>query len=115
MNQSPPSVNDAAAGLAATLAYPNAISSQLQRPQEGVCFVIFGASGDLTKRKLIPALYNLACNDLLPKDFSVIGYSVTPMSDDSFREGMRTSVQESKEANSFDPKIWDDFARGLYY
>jgi glucose-6-phosphate 1-dehydrogenase len=85
------------------------------RPEEGVAFVIFGASGDLTKRKLIPALYNLACSDLLPHDFSVIGYSVTPMDDNAFREAMRMAVQECKEANTFDSTRWDKFARGLSY
>ena len=51
----------------------------LQRPEDGCAFVIFGASGDLTKRKLIPALYNLFCQDLLPPGFAAVGFAVTPI------------------------------------
>src|SRR5579884_3392178 len=67
----------------------------LERPEEPCAFVIFGASGDLTGRKLIPALYNLFCQDLLPQGFGVLGYAVTPMDDSSFRDGMRQKVKDS--------------------
>src|SRR5437867_9234294 len=90
-------------------------ASFLHRPDEGSAFIIFGASGDLTRRKLIPALYNLACANLLPPNFSVIGFATTPLDDDSFREEMRKAVQESKEANPFDAKVWNGFAKGLHY
>lgn len=102
-------------GLAATLNYPNVSTPQQQRPDDAISFVIFGASGDLTKRKLIPALYNLACDNLLPNDFSVFGFAVTPMDDDTFRESMRQNVQQSQEANPYDSKTWDKFAKGLHY
>ena len=82
---------------------------------EPVTFVIFGASGDLTHRKLIPALYNLACEDMLPADFTVIGFAFTPMDDDAFREAMRVAVCECGEANPFDAKIWDSFAKKMHY
>src|SRR5579871_4563485 len=95
--------------------YPASAAAMMQRPEEAISFIIFGASGDLTHRKLIPALYNLACDNLLPKDFTVFGFAVTPMSDDSFREEMRKAVQESKEANPFNVAIWDGFAPGLHY
>ncbi len=90
-------------------------STLSRKLEDGISFVIFGASGDLTRRKLIPALYNLACGGLLPAKFSVFGFAVTPMDDDSFREQMRAGVQESKEAKPFDPKVWDAFAAGLHY
>jgi glucose-6-phosphate 1-dehydrogenase len=90
-------------------------SSLLQRPDEASSFIIFGASGDLTKRKLIPALYNLACQNLLPPSFAVIGFAFDEMDDESFRTMLRKSVIESKEANPFDARVWDEFARGLYY
>ena len=48
--------------------------------------VIFGATGDLTKRKLMPALYRLALDRRLPESFSIVGTSRTPMSDDEFRD-----------------------------
>src|ERR1051326_6386596 len=65
----------------------------LERPEEPCTFVIFAASGDLTARKLIPALYNLACQELLPPDFAVIGYALTSMNDADFREKMRQWVK----------------------
>lgn len=89
--------------------------SGLQRPHETSTFVIFGASGDLTRRKLIPALYNLAVAKLLPEAFHVVGVAVTPMNDDTFREEMCKAVQESKEATTFNQAVWDDFAKGLHY
>jgi glucose-6-phosphate 1-dehydrogenase len=92
-----------------------ALTSLLQRPEEPCSFIIFGASGDLTRRKLIPALYNLACANLLPPDFVVIGFAVSPMDDNSFREQMREAVLNSKEANPFDARVWEEFAKGLYY
>ena len=101
--------------LPATADYPLPSGSVLQRPEEASSFVIFGASGDLTKRKLIPALYNLACADLLPPDFNVIGFASTPMDDNSFREAMHQAVQECKEASAFNPNVWDRFAARLYY
>src|SRR6266480_619660 len=78
-------------------------------------FVIFGASGDLTHRKLIPALYNLACADMLPTEFKVVGFAVTPMDDGSFRKAMRKGVEESKEANPFEAKVWDAFEKNMFY
>jgi glucose-6-phosphate 1-dehydrogenase len=97
------------------LTQPLAPVSPLQRPEQTSTFVIFGASGDLTRRKLIPALYNLACADLLPQGFHVIGFAVTPMDDESFRNSMATAVRESTEADSFEPKVWEAFAANLYY
>ncbi len=95
--------------------FPTSITELLKRPDETNSFIIFGASGDLTKRKLIPALYNLACSDLLPRDFKVIGFALTPMDDASFRANMCQAVKDSHEANPFDAKIWDKFVQGLYY
>src|SRR5581483_8677770 len=87
----------------------------LERPEEPCAFVIFGASGDLTGRKLIPALYNLFCQELLPRGFAVIGYALTPMEDASFRQQMRQKVKDSPEVLAFRPKLWDEFAPALHY
>jgi len=57
-------------------------------------FVIFGASGDLTKRKLIPALFNLRCLGLLPDRFAVIGVAITPGDDDAFRTQLSTDIKQ---------------------
>ena len=62
--------------------------------QAGPCgIIIFGASGDLTYRKLIPALYNLFNRNLLPDDFFVLGCARTPMTDDEFRNKTRESLK----------------------
>jgi glucose-6-phosphate 1-dehydrogenase len=89
--------------------------SIMKRPEEPCSFIIFGASGDLTHRKLIPALYNLACDNLLPPEFQVYGFAITPMNDESFRKDMEEAVRNSKEASPFDPRVWHGFAKRLHY
>lgn len=84
--------------------------------RSGPCaLVIFGANGDLTKRKLIPALYRLAYERRIPANFCIIGNSRTPMSDDQFREKMRESTQKFLENSPFDEDLWTEFAKGLTY
>jgi glucose-6-phosphate 1-dehydrogenase len=87
----------------------------LQRPRQGCAFVIFGASGDLTSRKLIPALYNLSCQDLLPPGFAIIGFAMTPMTDADFRSQMEQSVKRSPDVLAFRQKLWDEFVPALHY
>jgi glucose-6-phosphate 1-dehydrogenase len=77
--------------------------------------VIFGANGDLTKRKLIPALYRLSHDRQLSTGFSVIGVSRTDMSDDVFRENMCKAVQEFLGEGAFDQEVWNSFAQGIFY
>src|SRR5258708_22566952 len=77
--------------------------------------VIFGANGDLTKRKLIPALYRLAYDRRLAAGFAVVGTSRTHMTDDQFREKMRESVEKFSEDTKLDEEVWAAFARGLFY
>jgi glucose-6-phosphate 1-dehydrogenase len=77
--------------------------------------VIFGANGDLTKRKLLPALYRLAFDRRLSAGFAIVGISRTPLSDDAFREKMRESVEQFSEDTKLDNDVWAGFARGLYY
>ncbi|HWF90673.1 MAG TPA: glucose-6-phosphate dehydrogenase [Terriglobales bacterium] len=76
--------------------------------------VIFGAAGDLTKRKLIPALYNLAKADLLAEEFAIIGVAHNPMSNDEFAKKI---VQDIKDyaGKDVDQKICDWFAQRLSY
>jgi glucose-6-phosphate 1-dehydrogenase len=94
---------------------PLPVAPLLRKPEESVAFVIFGASGDLTHRKLIPALYNLAVAGLLPEGFAVVGYAFTPMTEESFRNEMREWVMNSPEASVFRQEVWDRFAEGLHY
>ncbi len=77
--------------------------------------VIFGANGDLTKRKLIPALYRLAYDRRISAGFAVIGISRSPMSDDQFREKMLEAVKEFSEDTEVQDDLWKTFAAGLFY
>jgi len=77
--------------------------------------VIFGANGDLTKRKLLPALYRLAFDRRLSAGFAIVGISRTDMTDDAFREKMEEAVKEFSEDTKFDDDVWGSFASGLYY
>src|SRR5579885_1280246 len=96
---------------------PNPFADPLrfQRQAPECAIVIFGASGDLTKRKLIPALYRLAYDSRLPASFSIVGVSRSPLSDDAFRDAMREAVQNFSEDTAFDPNLWSQFAPNLYY
>lgn len=79
-----------------------------------VTIVIFGASGDLTQRKLIPALYNLYLKARLPDDFRIVGVSRTEFSHVEFREKMQDSTQEFSE-KSYDEENWSQFAEHIFY
>lgn len=80
---------------------------------EPCVIVIFGASGDLTQRKLIPALYDLDRQGRLPPGLAVLGVSRTPMSDDQFREKLQPHAR--KHAAVFDPEKWRSFAQRVCY
>jgi len=84
------------------------------RPGNPCIIVIFGASGDLTKRKLLPALYNLNELQLLPENFAVVGCAVTPGDDDYFRDRATADIKEFA-TRPFDADVWQDFAKRLYY
>ena len=77
-------------------------------------FVIFGASGDLTSRKLIPALYVLAKKNRLPADTRILGVSRTPMSDEQWREKLTATTREFAGAE-FDEPTWRAFATRVFY
>ena len=76
--------------------------------------VIFGAAGDLTRRKLIPALYNLAKAELLSREFAILGIAHTPMSDDEFRKKLSEDIR-NYTGSEIDSDIWEWFTRRLHY
>src|SRR5690242_19709993 len=76
--------------------------------------VIFGATGDLTHRKLLPALYNLAADGELPPAVTVIGFARRPKNDDDFRKEMEDSVKQFSRQTVRD-EIWKSFAQSLFY
>ncbi len=82
---------------------------------ESCIVVIFGASGDLTRRKLIPALYDLACIGCMHPHFEVLGIGRTPMSSEEFRARMRQATASSKDARDFNDERWADFEKRLFY
>jgi glucose-6-phosphate 1-dehydrogenase len=85
-------------------------------PAAGSCLlVIFGGTGDLTRRKLIPALYDLACIGCTNPNFDVLGIGRTPLNDDQFRERMHDGAAHSKDARNFSDENWSDFAKKLHY
>ena len=96
-------------------ANPFADPLRFERRVPECAMVIFGASGDLAKRKLLPALYRLAYERRLPDSFVAIGNSRAPMSDDDFRDTMLTATKQFLEDSPFDEDVWIDFARKLYY
>jgi len=86
---------------------------QLDRLPKPVIMIIFGASGDLAQRKLLPALYDLARERHLPSNFTVVGVGRSPMSNEEFRSKMHEGAQH--HSRDFVASQWEDFARGLFY
>jgi glucose-6-phosphate 1-dehydrogenase len=86
----------------------------LRRAPDPCAIVIFGASGDLTKRKLLPALYSLALRRLLPERFGIVGAARNEESDDEFRERMKAGIQEFGR-DPFNQETWDWLAERMHY
>jgi glucose-6-phosphate 1-dehydrogenase len=77
--------------------------------------VIFGASGDLTQRKLMPALFSLACEGLLPEQFAVIGMARSELDNESFRQKMRQGIEAHSRLSPKECELWSDFSQNLFY
>jgi len=86
-----------------------------RRTPEPCALVIFGATGDLTHRKLVPALYNLAHEGQLPSSFAVVGFARRPKTNDEFRAELQQGVREFSRFSPINPAVWDAFAQGVYY
>ena len=84
-------------------------------PAEPCILVIFGASGDLTKRLLMPALYNLACDGLLPRQFAIVGLSLDELTSEQFRARLSDDIKQFNTRKDFKPAVWDDFVKRLHY
>jgi glucose-6-phosphate 1-dehydrogenase len=105
-------------GLSAeTPILPNPLREGLveERIPEPAAMVIFGASGDLTRRKLLPALYSLTRDRLLPARFAVLGFGRLPLTDEAFREEMRRGCEEFARRRPIDDALWAAFARNVFY
>ena len=77
--------------------------------------ILFGASGDLAKRKVIPAMYDLASHNGLGPAYAIVGFARTPMNDESFRNSVGEAAKSMSEVGPIDPKKWDEFASNLHY
>ena len=88
---------------------------QVERMPEPNTVVIFGASGDLTKRKLVPALYNLELEGLLPNGFAVIGFARRPIPDEEFRQQMLEGINAFSRNRPTKPEVWQTFSQKIHY
>jgi glucose-6-phosphate 1-dehydrogenase len=95
--------------------HPLLESLRLEKIPDPCLMVIFGASGDLTRRKLIPAIFDLEEQGLLPAGFAIVGVGRTPMDDDSFRSYLYEEMKKSGHLNNRRASLWDEFARMLHY
>ncbi|MBV8359609.1 MAG: glucose-6-phosphate dehydrogenase, partial [Deltaproteobacteria bacterium] len=84
------------------------------RPGDPCAIVIFGAAGDLTKRLLVPSLYNLRSSKLLPQNFALVGVTAAKFSDEEFREKLTRDIHEFARS-PVDKELWDWFIPRLYY
>src|SRR5947207_1481209 len=86
------------------------------RTADPCAIVIFGVTGDLAHRKLLPALYNLYLGHNLPGGFAIIGFARRPLTDDVLRAQAKESVEKfSRNKPSQRPSVWESFAQGLFY
>ena len=88
---------------------------QVRKATEPCTLVIFGASGDLTARKLIPALYHLAKDRQMPADFRIVGFARREKSSASWRAELRGALDAFSRSKPVDEAVWSDFARRVDY
>ncbi|MFY8150082.1 MAG: glucose-6-phosphate dehydrogenase [Prochlorococcaceae cyanobacterium] len=98
--------------MTVTLTNPLRVGLRQERVIPPQCLVIFGASGDLTHRKLIPALFELYRQRRLPSEFAVLGCARRPWSDEEFRSRMAEALADEVEEHR---QAWGQFAAGLFY
>ncbi|MGZ6270376.1 MAG: glucose-6-phosphate dehydrogenase, partial [Candidatus Limnocylindrales bacterium] len=88
---------------------------RLERVPDPACFVLFGATGDLAHRKVLPALYQLWRTNLLPHEFAVLAVARRSYSDDSFRDEVRRTLEQFSRVRPIDETAWAAFARRICY
>lgn len=91
------------------------IGTAQEKPAAPCVMVIFGASGDLTRRLLLPAIYNLVCDGLLPETFAIVGMALDDMTTAEFREKQRANIREFSTRKTFDLEKWEWLESRLYY
>ena len=98
-----------------TLVNPLRAGIRLGPTAEPCVVVIFGSTGDLTRRKLLPALFRLAQQRLIPPEFAILGTSRLPMNDEEYRSQMREALAEFSGEDGIDEAAWNSFAQGIFY
>lgn len=88
---------------------------KLERMAEPCTMIICGATGDLTDRKLAPALYNTLLGGFLPPEFTVVGFARRELSDEDFRDHLLESINTYSRNRPAKDAIWESFARGIEY
>lgn len=87
----------------------------MEFPISPFIMVIFGATGDLTARKLMPALYNLLADKILPEKFMVVGFARRPLSHDEFQRLSREAIVKYSRRKNIDSRIWNILCNNLFY
>jgi glucose-6-phosphate 1-dehydrogenase len=93
---------------------PLRVGLRQERIPEAQILIIFGATGDLTQRKLVPSLYQMYLERRLPAELTIVGFARRDWSDDFFREHLRQGVEEFGGGLK-STEVWEKFAQGLYY
>ena len=88
---------------------------RIKNSPEPCIMIIFGATGNLTHRKLLPALYNLALEHPLPAGFSVVAFARRPYSTDEYRQQALESINQYSRQKPVNPQVWENFAAGIHY
>src|SRR5690606_1460381 len=86
-----------------------------QESSNGVVFFIFGATGDLAKRKLYPAIYSMYREGNLAKNFAVVGLARRPRTNEDFRQDVHNSIQEFSRHRNLDEVEFTEFAQHFSY
>src|SRR6266581_249246 len=82
---------------------------------EPCSIIIFGASGDLTSRKLIPAFYHLYLDKQMPADFRIIGFARREKTDASWRQELRQALDQFSRTKPVGDKVWEEFSQHIFY
>jgi len=100
--------------MVSLLENPLRVGLQQDRIPEPQILIIFGASGDLTQRKIVPALYQMRQERRLPPELTIVGFARRDWSHDYFRDHLRQGIEEFGGGIGYEA-LWDDFAKGLFY
>lgn len=101
--------------MAATPVVGGHTTSTTSHPGDPCVLVLLGASGDLTKRLLVPAMYNLACDGLLPEQFAVVGLAADQLTAESFRARLSEDIRKFQTRKEFDERVWDKLVPRFHY